>query len=599
MKLSRLYSNKSDSFGPIDFREGLNVILAEIRLPKNKDKDTHNLGKTTLGRMIDFCFLAGRDKEFFLFKQEDIFNDFVFFLEIRLSDATYLTVRRGVREHTKIRFKKHAAGHQDFTDLAESEWDHLNLSFDRAREMLDGLLDWRGISPWDFRKGLGYQLRGQDDYQDVFKLRRFAIGKHRDWKPYVAHILGFNHKLIEEYYSKLEELEEKKAIAQTVQAELGGSVDDLSKIEGILLLKQRDADRKQQLLDAFDFRDQDKDQTEKLVEGINTRIAELNARRYSLNQARRKIIASLEEDQILFMPDQAETLFNEVGILFSGQIKKDFSQLIAFNRAITEERRGYLQEERAEIEAELKTLTEELDDLGKRRSGVLGFLSSTDVFAKYKQVTDDLVTLRADIATLEKQQGFLHRLQQLRAEIRALTEACVHLQSQIETDVESQNTDKASLFSVIRVYFSEIVEEVLAHKALLSVSPNANGHLEFRGEILNEKGKATSADMGHTYRKLLCIAFDLAVLRAHIQDRFPHFVYHDGVFESLDDRKKVNLLKVIREYAELGVQSVITLIDSDMPPRVEAEVPVFASEEIVLHLHDEGDEGRLFRIKAW
>lgn len=599
MKLSRLYSNKSDSFGPIDFREGLNVILAEIRLPKNKDKDTHNLGKTTLGRMIDFCFLAGRDKDFFLFKQEDIFNDFVFFLEIRLSDATYLTVRRGVREHTKIRFKKHTAGHQDFTDLAESDWDHFNLSFDRAREMLDGLLDWRGVSPWDFRKGLGYQLRGQDDYQDVFKLRRFAIGKHKDWKPYVAHILGFNHKLIEEYYSKLEELEEKKAIAQTVQAELGGSVDDLSKIEGILLLKQRDADRKQQLLDAFDFRDQDKDQTEKLVEGINTRIAELNARRYSLNQARRKIVASLEEDQILFMPDQAETLFKEVGILFSGQIKKDFSQLIAFNRAITEERRGYLQEERAEIEAELKILTEELDDLGKRRSGVLGFLSSTDVFAKYKQVTDDLVTLRADIATLEKQQGFLHRLQQLRAEIRALTEACVHLQSQIETDVESQNTDKASLFSVIRVYFSEIVEEVLAHKALLSVSPNANGHLEFRGEILNEKGKATSADMGHTYRKLLCIAFDLAVLRAHIQDRFPHFVYHDGVFESLDDRKKVNLIKVIREYAELGVQSVITLIDSDMPPRAEAEVPVFASDEIVLHLHDEGDEGRLFRIKAW
>src|SRR5690606_27870938 len=114
-----------------------------------------------------------------------------------------------------------------------------------------------------------------------------------------------------------------------------------------------------------------------------------------------------------------------------------------FNRAITEERRGYLQEERAEIEAELKTVAEELDGLGKRRSDVLGFLSSTDVFAKYKQVTDDLVALRADIATIEKQRGFLRRLQQLRAEIRALTEACVHLQSQIEADVESQNTDKA------------------------------------------------------------------------------------------------------------------------------------------------------------
>ena len=68
MKLSKLYCNLSDLFGPIDFREGLNVVLAEIRLPKNKDKDTHNLGKTTLGKVIDYCFLAGRDKEFFLFK---------------------------------------------------------------------------------------------------------------------------------------------------------------------------------------------------------------------------------------------------------------------------------------------------------------------------------------------------------------------------------------------------------------------------------------------------------------------------------------------------------------------------------------------------
>jgi uncharacterized protein YydD (DUF2326 family) len=549
--------------------------------------------------VIDYCFLAGRDKNFFLFKHEEIFKDFVFFLEISLGDATYLTVSRGVKEHTKISFKKHEAAHQDFTELSEGDWDHFNLPFDRAREMLDSLLDWRAVSPWDFRKGLGYQLRGQDDYQDVFQLRRFSIGKHKDWKPYVAHILGFDHSLIEQYYIKLEQLEDKKAVAETVKAELGGSIDELSKIEGILLLKQKDAEKKQQLLDAFDFRQQDREQTEKLVEEVNTRVAELNSRRYSLNQTRRKIVASLEEDQILFRTDQAERLFKEVGVLFSGQIKKDFSQLIAFNRAITEERRGYLQEERAEIETELKVIAEQLDELGKHRSAVLGFLSSTDVFAKYKQLTDYLVTLRADIATLERQRGFLRRLQELRAEIRALAEACVHLQSEIESNVEARNSDKTSLFSVIRVYFSEIVEEVLAHKALLSVSPNNNGHLEFRAEILDDKGKATSADLGHTYRKLMCIAFDLAVLRAHLDDKFPRFVYHDGVFESLDNRKKANLLKVVREYADLGVQPVITLIDSDMPPIGDDEGPVFSPDEIVLTLHDEGDDGRLFRVKAW
>lgn len=40
MKLSRLYSNRPDLFEPVDFVPGLNVVMAEIRLPENRDKDT-------------------------------------------------------------------------------------------------------------------------------------------------------------------------------------------------------------------------------------------------------------------------------------------------------------------------------------------------------------------------------------------------------------------------------------------------------------------------------------------------------------------------------------------------------------------------------
>lgn len=598
MKLSRLYSNKPELFESVDFVAGLNVVMAEIRLPENRDKDTHNLGKTTLGRLLDFGFLAGRDPKFFLFKHFDLFKDFVFLLEIELQDASYVTVRRSVEDASKISFKKHQAGHQDFSALPMSEWDHQDVSFDRARDLLDGLLDLRALKPWSFRKGLGYLLRSQDDFRDVFHLRRFQAA-HADWKPFLAHILGFDAPLIVQHYDKEAELTQKQTTAQTIKDELGGSIEDISKIEGLLLLKQKEAEKKQKLLDAFDFRVQDKDRTKQVVDDVDERIAALNAERYSLNQNKKKILASLEEDQILFNPDEAQQLFEEVGILFKGQIKKDFQQLIAFNKAITDERRGYLQEERTEVEAELKRINAELNALGKKRSDMLSFLSSTDVFTKYKQVSDDMVTLRADITSLERQRGFLHRLQELRTDIRALTEERGHLQTQIEVDVERQNSDKSSLFSVIRLFFSEIVEEVINRKALLSVSPNKEGHLEFKAEILDESGNATSADLGHTYRKLLCIAFDMAILRAHIEDKFPRFFYHDGVFESLDDRKKENLLTVIRRYADFGIQPTITLIDSDLPVYTEKNEPVFSKEEIVVSLHDENEQGRLFKTKAW
>ena len=58
MQISRLYSNLPNVFLPIAFNYGansdrLNVVLAEVRKPKSKAWDSHNLGKTTLLHLID------------------------------------------------------------------------------------------------------------------------------------------------------------------------------------------------------------------------------------------------------------------------------------------------------------------------------------------------------------------------------------------------------------------------------------------------------------------------------------------------------------------------------------------------------------------
>src|SRR5690606_31170632 len=220
------------------------------------------------------------------------------------------------------------------------------------------------LKPWHYRKGLGYFLRSQEDFRDVFHLRKFA-NSHADWKPFLAHILGFDAQIITQHYTKEAELSEKQQKAATIRQELGGDIEDAGKIDGLLLLKRQEIDKKQHLLDSFDFRSQDKTATKQLVEQVDERIATLNQRRYSLSQNRKKVISSLDEDRILFDPNDASELFREAGVLFEGQIKRDFEQLISFNKAITDERRHYLAQERLEIEAELKTINGELSILGK------------------------------------------------------------------------------------------------------------------------------------------------------------------------------------------------------------------------------------------
>ena len=599
MKLSKIYTDKPDIFQPIFFKEGLNVVYGEVRLPENRDKDTHNLGKSTLGRIIDFTLLSRRDPQFFLFKHKNIFDVFTFFSEIKLNNGGLLTVRRSVSRPSKISFKKHDEQDQDFSDLPDKDWDHLDVAFERAKKLLDGLLDLTSIKPWDYRNATGYLIRSQDDYNDVFKLRKIANAKEMEWKPYLAHLLGFNSQLVKDYYLREEKIKKIKEEEKTIRREIGLDIEDVGKIEGLLLIKQKDAEKKQAILDSFDFREQDKEKTEVLVDEIDEQIAQLNFKRYSLNHNRNKIVKSLEDEEIIFNPDEAEKLFKEAGIFFSGQIKKDFEQLIEFNKSITKERKKYLREEKTEIDKQLTEINLELDSLGRKRAKTLSFLSDTTIFSKYKALSNELVSNRANIESLETQKRHLQRLNEFQTQIRSLTEQNNSLQSEIERDIGIQNSEQSSLFSQIRLFFSEIIDEVIDRKALLNVFANQEGHLQFTAEILDESGNSTSAHMGHTYRKLLCIAFDLAILRARCDEKFPHFVFHDGVFESLDNRKKEKLLSVIRQYSGLGIQSIITLIASALPHRSQDEEAIVDESEIILKLHDQGTEGRLFKMEPW
>ena len=74
------------------------------------------------------------------------------------------------------------------------------------------------------------------------------------------------------------------------------------------------------------------------------------------------------------------------------------------------------------ISTSLGRINAELNVLGKKCSDMLSFVSGTDIFGKYKQVSDDMVTLRANITSLDRQQ-------EPRTEIWALSEERGHLQN--------------------------------------------------------------------------------------------------------------------------------------------------------------------------
>lgn len=595
MELVRLYSDRAGEFGPIEFRDGLNVVLAEIRLPENRGRDVHNLGKSLVGRVIDFCLLLGRRPEFFLFKHPDLFAGFTFYLELRLRGGRYLTVRRAVTKASKISLKGHGEP-LDCRRLSDADWDHHALPIDRAKHVLDARLGLKSIAPFGYRLATGYLIRSQADYGSAFHLDKFK-GKHAKWKPGLARILGFDSNAVTKGYAIEDRIEQLRAELEVHSAKL---LPDSARgrIDTHLLIRRADLGKAQALLDGFDFSAIDAQYTDRLVDNLDRDLAVLNTRRYHLQKTLKRTRDAMRETADEFDVERLRRTFEQAGAALSGGLLKDFDNLVSFNRAITSERHEYLAVEEAALSKELDGVRAEIAGLATKRSEALAVIEDVGVFDKYRKISADLAAAQADILFLEGQRKAFGEVKVVEGKIRKETVRLEGVTADIERNVKVASESPDSLFSRIRLHFNEIVETVIGRKALLSVDTNGEGHLDFSIEVLDEQGRPTSASEGHTYQKLICVAFDLAVLRAHRGLGFPTFVFHDGVLETLDPRKKEKLLTVLREYADLGLQPIMTVMSSDLEHAGYPDLKV-TPDEVVLTLHDDGATGRLFRMQSF
>lgn len=290
----RLYCNQK-TFEDIVFHSGLNVVLGEIHLESDRDKDTHNLGKSTLCQLLDFCLLKKTSsKDCFLLKHKDLFHSYVFYLELQLADGRYLTIRRDVAHPSKIWLYITSDRGVDARYLGSEDWVHGRLPFERAKTLVDGLLGYESLQPWSYRKIFGYLFRSQLGFSDVFRPSN-SRGKDRDWKPFLLHVMGFDSEPFTRRYDLEVEIEGLKGQERQLISQLPDGTEDSGELDAFLAIKQREIDEQQAFLDAFRLEPHDQEAVKELVGDVDARIGELNDRRYDLRYSIAQIEKSLEK----------------------------------------------------------------------------------------------------------------------------------------------------------------------------------------------------------------------------------------------------------------------------------------------------------------
>ena len=580
MKIIKIYSNKN--FKNIEFYDNFNAIIAFIQ--SKEKKDTHNLGKTSLIRVIDFLLLASIDKNKDKLFRNDIFIGQNFYGEFKLNDGKFLIIKRSIDTPTKISFKLNNVKLNDF--LTNITWDIEDLSLKKAKEQLNEYLSFDILNNWSYRKSITYYLRSQQDYLDVFKLNKFK-GKHKDWKPFVFDLLGFNGELIKEKLELDEVIDELRKKLYILKTEAQVDTTEKDRLEGLLEIKVNESDEIKKFIDEFNFYKTDLEINKEIVEEVDFQIQTLNTDRYRISFEIDKIDKSLSDILDDIEVEKIEELFNEVNLFFPDQLKRNYDDLINFQKLLTIERKSFLKENLIGLNHEFTRIDDEIKELENKKSSLLSVLTQKDSYQKFKEYQKTLTKIEVEI-------------ERIKDKLRIIDNSII-IEEEIETNKELVNKKIENLKSAIKErkhssiskIFNSIIKSILDSNALISLNINKQGNIEYNADYHNKSDLIkTSEAQGTTYKKLLCVAFDLSTLINYSQNSFYKFVYHDGVLEGLDDRIKVRYIKLIKSICKkYDLQYILTLIDSDIP---KDNPEIIDENEICLKLNDKDNNGKLF-----
>lgn len=585
MKLSQLYCN-DQRFHNMQFNDGLNIVLGKVCQREDANKDSHNLGKSTLIDVLDFMLLKEVKNDHLFKKYSSYFENHIFYLEILLNNGTYLTIRRTIIEPTKICFKSSEA---TIVCNEETSWDKTNMTFAKAKKYLNSQLGFNVLLDWPYRKTVSFFLRTQKDFINVFQLGKFMNGKHKDWKPAVFELLGYDSKALIKKYELDDSLDELERKIAGIGSEMSVNADDYDKVKSTLDIRKIERDEMQQEVDAFSFFTEEQKINQNLVEEIERTISQLNSKEYSLSYDLDRIKASITNLPTFDM-EQLKQIYAEVQLYFPDELSHSFEDLCQFNVKVTKERNHYLREQSQEVEDQLRAVRLQLKDLDKQRNEALSALQDKDTFHKFKTYQKKLAQLEGEVARLEVQLHNVDVMASLNEQFETVQQKQKKVSKEIASQVKLQDDDVPSS---IKRYFNDIYRTVFGVSALLYVRTNKTGNVDFITEVApDENAEATAEGRGDTYNKILCASFDLAVLATYSTKSFFRFVYHDGVLEGLDNRKKTLFVQVVRDYCQrYGLQYIFSSIEDDVPHNILSS---FTANEQFLTLNDQDDSGKLF-----
>lgn len=530
MKIKKISANL-DTFRTVLFKNDFNVIVGDPI--DTQDGRSHNLGKTTLLRIIKYVLFNGK-------------GDFL-----------------------KPIKKKHPNLIFSITYYDNETEKIFSRSFSKRQKG----------EPQQIETSISYEyfIRLQDEFDIANPFRKtYFIGKDSSWKPRLAGLLGFDDTLLS---NKLKLADEIKELEKAIKSLKNVNISQGQEQKEIESLESQKKSIEESLNKLELFRSDNMD-LNILVQEIDSELYKIRPNIYELKTEKRKIENTLNSlPNLSFNTEKIEKIFSEVNLYFESQIKKDIADLNDFYNYLFLSRKLVIQNRKNIIDMKLTELEMKANELDERRSIILNQLINKNHIDTYNGKYKELIEIEKRLALL-KQNKKSENIKKLEEQLEKKKTEHFQIAAEVSLNISSSK----SKFNQINKIYSYIMKEVLKINAEIVIEIKTTGNIDIFTKSY-KRDNETEELKGDTAKKISAAAVDLAI--RCVQNDDSGFIVQDGVIDNLDNNTAFAFITVVKELVnQYHFQYIMTALKEKLPNNV-------TPDDIRIIFNDKSEQGLL------
>ena len=559
-----IIQNKNTIIRNILFHKGINLIVDETPVGSSQQVTGNNVGKTTVLRLVDFCFGADgkniyQDTEFNKQPNTTIEN----FLKDNEIVITVVFVDNLDIPKDKIVIKKNfLARNKKFQEInGENITDNKEFDIALKKEIFKSEVD----KP-TFKQIISKNIRDEKNKMTNIVKVLNSFTRMEEYEALYLFWLGVNT----DSHNEKELLSKEKTREENFQKRLKKD-GELSLIEQQLILVDAKIEELNQRKNKFNLNEKyvnDIDKLNEIKSKLNrsaTELSRLEIRKDLINESKE----DLEQEYTQIDTGHIKSLYEKAKSLISN-IQVSFEDTVKFHNDLISEKLEYITKELPEIEQQIRKIKSEIIVLRKEEDTLTERLNKSALVEDFEKTILDLNKQFERKGNLEEQKRLwlysIDKLAEIDKNLDAINQGIVSKDSQIQNRITEFNK-----------FFSVMSNSLYGETYLLSSQKNEKGYELI---VTNLEGNPSTGK-----KKGQIAAFDFAYIQ--FADRLDieclHFIMHDEL-ETIHD----NQLNTIVEVANsINGQYIVPILRDKIPSNIDI------SEFEVLSL---SQNDKLFRL---